>query len=149
MQDEASDDLNQRVGRNVAKWRKDQGMSQAELADQLAQRLGKAKIDPTTITRMESGKRPTTVAEIESMARIFSVEVDAFFVEESPELGRLRAEVKDWGNSFTSILVQKKLMEGRRKRAMSIVSRYPGIEEKLTKAEQGIYRRMVRDDSAP
>lgn len=61
---------NVRVGKNVAKYR--QGMSQAKLAEKLAAELGK-NVDPTTITRIENGKRAITVDELEAFARIFSV----------------------------------------------------------------------------
>ena len=62
---------NVRVGKAVAKFRR--GMSQAELAQKLAAKLGKKSIDPTTITRIENGKRAITVDELEAFAEIFGV----------------------------------------------------------------------------
>ncbi|QUD82105.1 helix-turn-helix transcriptional regulator [Gordonia polyisoprenivorans] len=64
---------NENVGRNVAALRGSR--SQGELANELAQRLGKDRIDPTTITRLEAGKRPITVNELVALADILSVDV--------------------------------------------------------------------------
>lgn len=65
---------NEAVGRNVARLRRD--MSQADLALALAAQIGKDRIDPTTITRLEQGKRPTTVNELVALADIFGVQVE-------------------------------------------------------------------------
>lgn len=39
--------------------------------------MGKTSIDPTTITRLESGKRPTTVDELVALAQILDVDVSS------------------------------------------------------------------------
>lgn len=70
---------NERVGRAVSRYRS--GMSQAELARQLAERLGKDSMDPTTITRIEGGKRSVTVDELEAFADIFGVGINDLLVD--------------------------------------------------------------------
>lgn len=64
---------NDHVGSNVAALRGE--MSQSDLAAALAKKLGKEKIDPTTITRLESGKRPITVNELVALADILKVDI--------------------------------------------------------------------------
>ena len=66
--------LNEVVGANVAACRKQAGMSQAALAAQFARFLDRDNVDPTTITRLESGKRPTTIEELEALSQVFGVE---------------------------------------------------------------------------
>jgi transcriptional regulator with XRE-family HTH domain len=46
------------------------------LAEKLAARTGRDRIDPTTITRLEAGKRPITVNELVALASIFGVSVE-------------------------------------------------------------------------
>lgn len=48
-------------------------MSQAELAGKLAEQLGKDRVDPTSITRLERGTRTITVNELVALAQIFGV----------------------------------------------------------------------------
>lgn len=55
-------------------FRSTQGMSQVDLASRLGEQLGK-HIDPTTITRMERGTRPTSVVELYALATIFGVQL--------------------------------------------------------------------------
>ncbi|WP_308126449.1 helix-turn-helix domain-containing protein [Rhodococcoides corynebacterioides] len=69
--------VRQTVGANVATYRELAGISQAELASRLAAAMGKDRMDPTTITRMESGKRPTTVDEIAALATVFEIDSTA------------------------------------------------------------------------
>ena len=66
---------NEIVGKNVATYRDALGISQAQLAKRLAERLGKKSVDPTTITRLESGKRPTTIDELAALADVFEVDI--------------------------------------------------------------------------
>lgn len=61
------------VGRRVADGRNVAGMSQAQLAAKLANWLGKP-VDPSTITRLELGRRPISVEEIVALALILGVE---------------------------------------------------------------------------
>lgn len=77
MQEDDSTRPNKLVGRNTAEFRGQRGLSQAELATRLATQLGKNSIDPTTITRLESGKRPTTVDELVALAQILDVDVNS------------------------------------------------------------------------
>ncbi|SHP01296.1 putative DNA binding protein [Mycobacteroides abscessus subsp. abscessus] len=77
MQEDDSTRTNRLVGRNTAEFRGQKGLSQAELATRLAAQLGKTSIDPTTITRLESGKRPTTVDELVALAQILDVDVSS------------------------------------------------------------------------
>lgn len=104
--------LNEIVGSNVKRKRQAAGWSQAELAERLAAELGKAKIDPTTITRMESGARPTTVAEIDALGRVFGVSFKEFIDEEDERLTHLRDRV-----AIVEVLRQK-LAETRAHLAM-------------------------------
>jgi transcriptional regulator with XRE-family HTH domain len=89
---------NTRVGRAVARYRGSR-MSQADLARELAARLGKPKIDPTTITRIESGKRTISVDELEAFADIFNVYVNDLLVDADlgGRLADLRIAVNDLG----------------------------------------------------
>lgn len=82
------------VGENVSNLRG--AMSQAELARRLASELGKDRIDPTSITRLESGKRPTTVNELSALGRIFDVSPETLLLESpfSAELAAVRADIK-------------------------------------------------------
>lgn len=75
-----SERANARVGRAVARLRG--GMSQAELAERLADQLEKKSVDPTTITRIESGKRTISVDELEAFANIFNVKVEDLLDDE-------------------------------------------------------------------
>ncbi|MDO3315703.1 Helix-turn-helix domain [Mycobacteroides abscessus subsp. abscessus] len=77
MQEDESTQPNKIVGRNTAQFRGQKGLSQAELATRLATQLGKNSVDPTTITRLESGKRPTTVDELVALAQILDVDVNS------------------------------------------------------------------------
>jgi transcriptional regulator with XRE-family HTH domain len=87
---------NERVGCNVARLRARAGLSQADLARELATQLGKDRIDPTTITRLEQGKRPTTVDELVALGDILgdSVEGLVFGPNEQPAAHVSRADVK-------------------------------------------------------
>ncbi|AUN40930.1 helix-turn-helix domain-containing protein [Tsukamurella tyrosinosolvens] len=66
---------NTAVGKNISGLRIARGISQASLARRLGAALGK-NVDPATITRMESGKRPTTVDEIAAVADILEIPVE-------------------------------------------------------------------------
>jgi transcriptional regulator with XRE-family HTH domain len=65
------EDANSAVGARVAELRKGR-FSQTELAQELSEKLGKS-VDPTTITRLEGGKRPITANEIVALAEIFGI----------------------------------------------------------------------------
>lgn len=104
-----SDEIRRRLGESIKAFRESQGWSQTELAERLGAQLGKA-VDPTTITRMERGSRPTTVDELYALSATFSTsplslipgtgaidrlvadyEVDAKYRE--AEVVRLRSEI--------------------------------------------------------
>lgn len=67
-------EITELFGQRVANLRVGMGINQAALATRLGEELGK-KIDPTTITRMERGSRPTSVVELYGLANIFGVSV--------------------------------------------------------------------------
>lgn len=60
------------IGRNVAQHRARLGWSQAELAARWSKAQGK-KIDPTTVTRLERGRRPISVDELVVLADVFGL----------------------------------------------------------------------------
>lgn len=76
-----STDARVRLGRYVTSLRQAREWNQSALARELGERLGK-KVDPTTITRMERGNRPTTVDEILAMSEIFGVSPTSFLPPE-------------------------------------------------------------------
>ncbi len=65
---------NRLFGQRVISIRLTASLSQTELAARLGDILGK-KVDPTTITRMEKGTRPTSVVEIYALAEVFGVSI--------------------------------------------------------------------------
>jgi transcriptional regulator with XRE-family HTH domain len=62
--------VNAWVGQNVARIRNKRGWSQTDLAARLSAQLSRS-IDPTTITRLERGTRPTSVKELAALAELF------------------------------------------------------------------------------
>jgi transcriptional regulator with XRE-family HTH domain len=66
------DDVNAAVGANVATIRAELGWSQAELAERWGNALGH-KIDPTTITRLERGRRPIPIHELIALGTVLDV----------------------------------------------------------------------------
>jgi transcriptional regulator with XRE-family HTH domain len=67
-----SDEINAAVGANVAAIRAELGWSQAELAERWGNLLGRT-IDPTTITRLERGRRPIPVHELVALGSVLDV----------------------------------------------------------------------------
>jgi transcriptional regulator with XRE-family HTH domain len=72
VQPTSSEEINKSIGANVAALRTEAGWSQAELAERWGNALGH-RVDPTTVTRLERGRRPTTVHELVQLARLFDV----------------------------------------------------------------------------
>ena len=70
-----SDGRNNICGAKIAKFRKEQGKSQRELADAL-QLLG-LDIDKNAIQRMEAGKRFVTDIELTYLAQVLKVSFDS------------------------------------------------------------------------
>lgn len=79
--------VNEVVGRNVRALRGK--MSQEELAEKLAERLGKEKIHGTSITRLERGSRTITVDELVALSRIFGVSVAVLLQPSESNASRL------------------------------------------------------------
>ena len=75
--------LNTLFGERVASLRTAAELSQAELASRLSEVLGK-KMDPTTVTRMEKGTRPTSVVELYALGEIFGVSASDLMPPELP-----------------------------------------------------------------
>ncbi len=75
--------INVALGRKVSDFRKAKGWSQAELAAQFGDALGRP-MDATTITRLEQGKRPVPVHELIELSHLFGVEPTVFFKFLSP-----------------------------------------------------------------
>ncbi|BCN57134.1 helix-turn-helix domain-containing protein [Prescottella equi] len=69
------------IGEKIAQLRGKAEMSQAELASALAEKMGKERIDPTTITRLERGQRPITVMELIALAQVFDVPEESLLPE--------------------------------------------------------------------
>lgn len=97
MRDMQIEDVNPSIGARVAALRKAR-FSQAELAQQLSEKLGKA-IDPTTITRLEGGKRPITATEIVALAEIFGISP----AELLPEWQPIEASERYWSQRASDI----------------------------------------------
>lgn len=147
MQDGESE-LNARVGRNVFLLRKQAlGISQSELASRLAAELGKSKVDPTTITRMESGKRPITVADLEALSRIFSIGVDQLLEENADELVSLKRFIADWAADSARIAAAEMRMTGLPTQAMELVRRHPNLLSSLADWERKTYDEMQRSEN--
>src|SRR5215831_4162065 len=66
------DELNRSIGENVAYLRGKAGWSQAQLAERWGAKLGR-KVDPTTVTRLERGKRPIAVHELAALRTVFGL----------------------------------------------------------------------------
>lgn len=69
-------------GRRVSEHREAAGWSQQHLAEELGRRLGKTVKQPT-ITRIERGTRPTTIAELFALSEAFGVPVQSLLPGES------------------------------------------------------------------
>jgi len=74
---------NRLFGQRVAALRGQSGLNQADLAARLGDALGK-KMDPTTVTRMERGTRPTSVTEIYALVEALGVGIRELLPSEQP-----------------------------------------------------------------
>lgn len=72
------------LGAEVARLRNEAGMHQRELAERLA-------IDPSALSRAESGERGFAVQELAIIAGLFGVTIDALLLDEDAAFA-LRAE---------------------------------------------------------
>lgn len=93
-------------GRRVKKLRKDAGLTQADLAERLSQ-WGRS-YHQTTVAKLESGTRPTSLEELIPLSVALGIPQQAFFQDPSPadqaerearqaeqEVLRLRAELDE------------------------------------------------------
>ncbi len=79
-------------GLRIKQLREARGWRQDELAQRLGSALGK-KIDPTTITRLEGGKRPVPLEEAVILAEMFGTDLNQLTAaEEHPLVGRILRE---------------------------------------------------------
>ncbi|WP_347956454.1 helix-turn-helix domain-containing protein [Gordonia aichiensis] len=138
--------LNEVVGTNVKRLRQRHGWSQSELAHKLADELGKPKIDPTTITRMEAGTRPTTVSELEALSRVFDARPESFFESETADLHELRRILHGWAEQRARIIGAQMLMEGTDEAVWELVHKDPQILNGLDKRELELID-DIQDDS--
>ncbi len=67
------------------------GWSQGDLATRLGEKLGR-KVDPTTITRLEKGTRPTPLDEAQALAQLLGSSLDEMTAEK--ELVAFRSRVQ-------------------------------------------------------
>lgn len=79
--------VNETVGANVTRLRRrrEDDLSQVGLAGLMSAMLGKI-IDPSTVNRLERGKRPVTAEELVALAGIFNVPAASLLEEPDPAL---------------------------------------------------------------
>lgn len=65
--------VGQMVGANIARLRKEQGLSQRELVARLEERLG-ISVDPATVARLENGGRRITVDDLVTYAYVLGAD---------------------------------------------------------------------------
>ena len=70
-------------GQQVAKYRKDMGKSQRQLADML--QLAGLDVDKNAIQRLEAGKRFVTDIELSALAKILNVSLEELTSTETSE----------------------------------------------------------------
>lgn len=134
MQEDESTQPNKVVGRNVALRRQAMGLSQADLANQLAAYLGKDRIDPTTVTRLESGKRPTTVDELAALSKILDTDAQTLLTptlnsNRSAALERAASLIRHHGHAAFDNLI---------KELAGIANAYPDWMEQLPPREMNL-----------
>ncbi len=76
--------LNNRCGKNVARFRMQMSLSQRALADKL--QLVGLDIDKNAVQRIECGKRFVTDIEIVAFANVFGVSVDQLLSDPTGEM---------------------------------------------------------------
>ncbi|MDO3245847.1 helix-turn-helix transcriptional regulator [Mycobacteroides abscessus subsp. abscessus] len=139
MQDDESTQPNRIVGRNTAELRGQKGLSQAELATKLAARIGKSSIDPTTITRLESGKRPTTVDELVALAQILEVDVDAL-LHPGPDAAQLVAVQHTLARLREHLAEMNRLLVG----AWVILEYHPDLQRRLSASDRELLENLAK-----
>lgn len=91
MEDDDSGDVSQTFGLQVREARSDMGMSQRLLASRMGS-LG-FKLDPSAITRIESGKREVKLAEAVALKEILGLNLDALSADRAAPF---RSRVARW-----------------------------------------------------
>jgi len=84
------------IGQNVAQHRARLGWSQAELAERWGRAMGRT-IDPTTVTRLERGRRPITVDELMVLTNVMGLRSTEDLTW-PPEQVHLVARLRDIGD---------------------------------------------------
>jgi len=102
-------EFNHQFGKRVASLRGQAGLNQTELAARLGDALSK-KMDPTTVTRMERGTRPTSVTEIYALVEALGVGIRDLLPSEQPVQhavlqlgGRLRSLDNELSEARTTV----------------------------------------------
>ncbi|MFD8156612.1 helix-turn-helix transcriptional regulator [Streptomyces malaysiensis] len=80
-------------GARVRDLRTSRGWNQDELAEQLGRIMGK-KYDPTTITRLEKGRRPVSLQEAAAITRLFGSKLQDMLSGDLPEMQQWLAQTK-------------------------------------------------------
>lgn len=70
--------LAKKVGKSIAKQRKQAGMTQAQVARELS-------VETETVSRLETGAISATLERLEQLSELFSCPVEVFFQEENEE----------------------------------------------------------------
>ncbi|MCL9781284.1 HTH-type transcriptional regulator PuuR [Vibrio sp. S4M6] len=78
---------NEQIGKNISKLRKQQGLSQRELAE-------KAGITHSAISSIENGKVSPSVSSLHKIVNVFSLSLSEFFTLEQQESREVRVVVK-------------------------------------------------------
>lgn len=125
------------LGRTIKALRESQGWNQTELANRLATQMGKA-VDPTTITRMERGTRPTTVDELFALGAVFSMEPNRLL--EGPETVTQYAELRSLVLAIRGlqwdIAVAEQDLKDRVREAEELLKKAPRLEHELSEGER-------------
>lgn len=79
----ASQQISQHLGEAVRAAREASGRNQAQLAQDLGRELRK-DVTPTTITRLEKGKRPTPITEVYALAKVLGVSLSTLLPPAEP-----------------------------------------------------------------
>lgn len=77
------DQANELLGKRVRQARQALGLSQGELAERLTAKLGRS-VTVSTMSRLEKGDRPTTIADLYALAESLEVRVDRLLPSNEP-----------------------------------------------------------------
>jgi len=78
---------NEQIGKNISRLRKEQGLSQRDLAD-------KAGITHSAISSIENGKVSPSVSSLQKIVNVFSLSLSEFFTLEQPQGEEVKVVVK-------------------------------------------------------